>query len=319
MLWSEYFSKHKVFYEKDWHCCLHTVVCEYQEVYDSRNFWSTYHFIDSVDRVIFDTKESLDYYHLDHWEPLHNLNLPYIEIRNKNHFSKNIIKDYFYGLWVYLNTKQFTLKTKKGNYLVEPISSNIAIIGDNNWKIHNKKSDWFIFKAHFIDGEHFKVKLNFDSFEDEEILTTFMADHTWLAIVKLSDIYKIELNELHSIQYFSEFSNLTEIELTINESQWDKETIMNRLSKTPRNLNVIIYIELYSAWICYDSEFWKIIAKHFSTNLYWLFFKDLPKNELQILRRDIFKKILMLSFEDSMSALELSKHLARIISKTRIK
>ena len=173
-------------------------------------------------KIIFSLPKELELYQLDYWEPLHNMELPYVDI-----ISRFGLKELFWYSqsiwWVYLKTGEFAIKTKRGWYLAEVISPNIGIVGDNILKLLRKDNDKVIIKSNFIAGEHFKVKLNFDDFEDDisKALINFMTEEDdWWVIANLNDIYKIGLKELYSMQYFINFPKLDNFEIILLFQGW---------------------------------------------------------------------------------------------------
>ena len=293
-------SKFNKLYSKKWTWLVNTVICEYDEVYDANKFWGKFKVEDSVDRVLFKAQKSLELVDLDYCEPLHNLGLSHIEIRNQNCLNNHVIKDKESTLWVYLRPWQFTVKTSTGWYLVDSTSSKIVIAGDNNCKLQSKSSNWFLFKSHFIEGENYKVMLNFNDLEEgiEKTLKIFMTNEDdRYALVKISDIYKVELKEFYSTQYFAGFPCLTELELTIDECNLAKDSIMSRLNTIPRNLNLQINVSTYAEWIWYDSEFWDFINEFPSFKIHWLFMKDALTENNKSNAHDIFKRNFLISYK----------------------
>ena len=185
----------------------------------------------------------------------------------------------------------------------------------------NQKESSLVWIWNSIQGENYKVTnsitdIDKDTFETLENIMTDEFD--WCAIVKTWDIYRIELKEILFATFISEFPNITELELTITKYNENKVSTLNILSEISRNLNIQININIDSESILYDIEFWKLIIEFSSFNLWWLFTKCSPEDDIQMLRHDIFKRILKLPFGNDMSAQNFSKLLAGIISKVWI-
>ena len=120
-----------------------------------------------------------------------------------------------------------------------------------------------IFKLKFIDSKHYKVKFSFDDFEQDynKYLDVLTCKSDWYSIVKISDIYKIELNELSSIKYFSKYPSLAKCEINLNESIINNDNVVWKLSELPRNLSIQINTNSKLNSILYDSEFCKLISE----------------------------------------------------------
>ena len=145
----------------NWTWCVQSVVWEDDEVDNANRFWKSFKLRNTVSRAIYILKEAFDLADLDNWNPLHNLCLPHIEIKNENCISKGILKHNDSMLLVYLKPSQFLIKTRRGRYLVESASSNIVIVGEDDIKVWRKSNKMFIIKSQFILGEHYKVKFKY--------------------------------------------------------------------------------------------------------------------------------------------------------------
>ena len=204
-------------------------------------------------------------------------------------------------------------------YLIESISP-IAIIVVENSEIYtlNQFESSLIWILESIQGENYKVTNSLTDEDKDEftILENIMTDEfDWCAIVKIWDIYRTEQKDISFSPYISELPNITEFELTITEYNESKDSTIDILSKIPKNLNIQINININSESILYDIVFWKLIIEFSSFNLWWLLTECTPEDEIQILRHDIFKRIVKLPFDNEMSAQKFSKLLAGIISK----
>ena len=155
----------------------------------------------------------------DNWIPLHTTNSPLIEIKYKNHLIERTRSKKDLTFCVYLNKRRFKIRTQAGYYLIEMNPQNFVIGGNENSMQSSTKGDWLFFKLKFIDSKHYKVKLSFDDFEQDynKYLDELIGKNSWYAIVKISDINKIELNELSSIKYFSKYPSLAKCEINLNE------------------------------------------------------------------------------------------------------
>ena len=88
-------------------------------------------------------------------------------------------------------------------------------------------------------------------------------DNDWCAIVKLRDVFKVELKRLRSVVYYTSFPNLEDFEIKISEESSEKELIIKSLKVIPRKLNLLIKIGSFGEWILYDPDFWKFIIINF--------------------------------------------------------
>ena len=142
-------------------------------------------------------------------------------------------------------------------------SHNFVIGGNEDSMQTNTKGDWLFFKYDFINSKHYKVELSFDDFEQDynKYLDELIGKNDWYVIVKISDIYKIELNELSSIKYFSKYPSLTEFGINLNEEIEENDNVIWKLSELPRNLSIQINTNSKSKSILNDSEFCKLISE----------------------------------------------------------
>ena len=155
-------SKFNNLYSKNnWTWCVQSVVWEDDEVDNANRFWKSFKLRNTVSRAIYILKDVFDLADLDRWNPLHDLCLPHIEIRNENYISNGILKCNNRILWVYLKSTQFAIKTKKGWYLVESPTSNIVVVSKHSIKNWRESNKMFIIKSKFIWGEHYKVKFKY--------------------------------------------------------------------------------------------------------------------------------------------------------------
>ena len=155
-------SKFNNLYSKNnWTWCVQSVVWEDGEVDNANRFWKSFKLRNTISRAIYILKEAFDLADLDRWNPLHDLCIPHIEIRNENYISNGILKCNNRILWVYLKSTKFAIKTKKGWYLVESPTSNIAIVSKHSIKNWRESNKMFIIKSKFIWGENYKVKFKY--------------------------------------------------------------------------------------------------------------------------------------------------------------
>ena len=278
---------------------------EYSWLANVNKFWNSFWFKDSVQRAIFVIKQSLNPRDLADWLPLFNSSLTSIEIKDKSFKNKGNLRDKKSSLWVYLRKKQFIIRTSTWYYLVEPISSFIAIVGD--FKQHKFKHNWIFLRLDYIIGEHFKVKLNLDDYWDYNRYLKGKYVPVRYAIVKISDIFKIELDNLDFTRIFYNYPNLERFEVHVRESNKRKIFIIKRLSLLPRSLKVRINITYSSAWILYDCDFWSLITE-FKYFYFWgEYFENRTNDELKIIKSNIFKKICMPPLGDAKLRLKLEK------------
>ena len=303
-----------------WPCFTHTLECKLDQLRYINSCWRLYPYKNSTNRIIFKLNWLLNPWNFDLCTPLHEYAAPYIEWKYENWKSSNICKDQISLLWVHHKKKQFKIATIAGSYIVEPESSRIFL----SWSVKNKMfwkyKDWFIFKIYFIHGEHFKVMLNFANLEEgiQKIICSFITKDTdCYAVIKINDICKIELKEIYLTQYFSDFNNVSEYEITLNDRKSEKDCIMKILNKLPRKLQLQINIDLKSEWVWDDSEFFELMTEFNSFRLCLFFVSDLPKDESKLIINDIYKRMFMLSYNGSLSSENIVKLYGRLLTKTR--
>ena len=161
------------------------------------------------------------------------------------------MKDDDTDLWMYLRPCQFTIKTKKIWYLIESISPIAIIVSDKEICIlnQNENEGSLVWIWNSIQGENYKVTnsltdIDKDTFETLEDIVNSSLD--WGVVLKIRDIYKIELKVILFATFISEFPNITELELTITKYNENKVSTLNILSEISRNLNIQININIDS-------------------------------------------------------------------------
>ena len=218
---------------------------------------------DNIDHFIFELNKAIWPSYLDQWIPLHYPNSPWIEIKYKTPQIERKRSNKDGKFCVYLNKRRFKIRTPAGYYLIEMNSHNFVIGGNEVSMQSNTKGDWLYFKFDFIDSKYFKIKLSYDDFEQDynKYLDVLIRKYEWYVIVKISDIYKIELNEISSIEYFFKYPSLTKFEINLNERIAKNDNIIWKLSELPRNLSIQINTNSKSKSILNDSEFCKLISE----------------------------------------------------------
>ena len=142
-------------------------------------------------------------------------------------------------------------------------------------------------------------------------------DSDCYAVIKIKDICKIELKEIYLTQYFSEFINVSEYEITLNDRKSEKDCIMKIFNKLPRKLKLQININLKSEWVWDDSEFFELMTEFSNFSLCLFFASDLSKDESKRIINDIYKKMFMLSYNGSLSSVNIAKLYGRLLTQTR--
>ena len=129
-------------------------------------------------------------------------------------------------------------------------------------------------------------------------------DNDWCAIVKPSDIYKVEIKRLRSVLYYTSFPNLEDFEITIDKGSSMKESIMENLNFIPRKLNLLINIGPDGEWILYDSDFWNFIINFSSVNIERIIIKKVDERRKDQERNlKMYKRECMLASREDNHAL----------------
>ena len=140
-------------------------------------------------------------------------------------------------------------------------------------------------------------------------------DYDWCAIVKLSDIFKVETKLFYSWRSYTSFPYLEDFEMTINEESSMMKSIMENLNAIPRKLNLLINIGPYGEWILYESDFLYFIINFPSANIERIINRVNNRRDDQTRNLKMFERECMLASREGNHTLYESNYLKWLLQK----
>ena len=137
----------------------------------------------------------------------------------------------------------------------------------------------------------------------------------WVQNYILFYIVILCINNLFSVSQFAYFPSLTDIIMTIKLSNKYKWSIIEKLNKIPKKLNLQIKISSIAEWIWYDSDFWNFVFNYPSIKVYAIFMESILKKYGKSEAIDVLRRKCIFSFKESMHISEQSKLLKKIMTK----